>query len=687
MDAPTPDHPTPFDDSPIGLWIADLRSNEVRCNAACANLLALEGRQVNLARFLSMLKLGGLAELTRRWNDAMASAQGEFVAEHAVGSAAAERWVLTKAMVSARDREGLPLHVNGYCLDITERKAMEQTLMRGMQESEAVLNMAPTAVAILHGSLLVGCNRAMEELFAYPARQLVGTRAERLFINSAEWHLIFNAVSLLSEPGSTELGEIECRSGDGRSFWAQVSGRCMTNADDRIFTFTDISRPREMANALAAARDAAEAASKAKSEFLAMMSHEIRTPMNGVLGMLELLDRSRLDDDQRGALTTARESAMAMVRLIGDILDFSKIEARQIDMQMAPVSLADLTARAAALYETMAAAKGLVLRCNVARNFPAAHVADGLRISQILNNLLSNSIKFTERGTIRLMLGLEGRGKLHDHVVFRVIDTGIGIDPDKQRKLFQPFVQADSGTTRKYGGTGLGLAISLQLAKLMGGNIEMSSQPGRGTTVRVQLRLARAEAPATSALPAHSPPSRAPVTGRSTQAPPSPARESSRQADLPLSGPEPRRAEVAWLPTPASRARVLVIEDHPVNRMLLQRQVSLLGLRCDTAEDGQSGLERWRKGSYELVLCDIHMPHLDGFDLARTIRSEELGQPDRTPTVLIACTANTRPEDAEQCIAAGMNDCLFKPVTLQVMREKLTQWLPGHVIQEQQADC
>ena len=134
-------------------------------------------------------------------------------------------------------------------------------------------------------------------------------------------------------------------------------------------------------------------------------------------------------------------------------------------------------------------------------------------------------------------------------------------------------------------------------------------------------------------------------------------------------------------------ARVLVIEDHPVNRMLLQRQVSLLGLRCDTAEDGQSGLERWRKGSYELVLCDIHMPHLDGFDLARTIRSEELGQPDRTPTVLIACTANTRTEDAEQCIASGMNDCLFKPVTLQVMREKLTQWLPGHVIQEQQADC
>ena len=658
MNAPTaPKPPLPLEDAPIGLWAADLRANRVWLNAACAALLGadVQAPELSVPGWLALLGPDPVLGIAKRWESAVHSGSGEFVCEQETASPEPSRWVLTRGAVTQRDASGAPAWVSGFCLDVTERKAMEQTLLQGMTESEAILNMTPVAVAVIHGEVIVGCNRAMEDLFGYSLKDLMGTAPQRLFMREGQWQAMLAALPALPCSEAIDLGEIECRPREAGRFWVQVSGRRMQTLEDCIFSFSDISRIHEVTDALTVARDAAEAASRAKSDFLAMMSHEIRTPMNGVLGMLELLDLTALDREQREALGTARDSATAMLRLINDILDFSKIEAGQIDIRPAAVCLAETARNAVALHVQLASARGLRLQCGVDPAIAALHLADGLRIAQILNNLLSNAIKFTEQGSITLDVGVEGRDGGNEQVVFRVADTGIGIEPGQLEKLFQPFVQVDSSTTRKYGGTGLGLAISLRLAKRMGGALSLSSRPGQGTVAELRLTLpvagsrGRADA-AAQALPAEAAPAATPLT---------------RLA------PAPAAAEAGAAET------ILIVEDHPVNRMLMQRQVELIGYRADVAEDGQAGLEKWRAGNYRLLLCDCHMPRLDGFDLARAIREEEQRSPGRIPAVLLACTANIRVEDVERCMAAGMNDCLFKPVSLQTLRAQLARWLPA----------
>jgi len=408
-----------------------------------------------------------------------------------------------------------------------------------------------------------------------------------------------------------------------------------------------ITQLRERTDAAEAARADAEAANEAKSTFLATMSHEIRTPMNGVLGMMEVLERQGLGGDQLPLVATMRDSAQALLRIIDDVLDFSKIEAGRLELETTAFSLSGLAAGAVDTLRPQAEAKGLAIAAEIEPGSNDALVGDPTRIRQILFNLLSNAVKFTERGDVVVRAGTAPVGGGQTRVVLAVSDTGIGLDAAQRARLFEPFSQADSSTTRRYGGTGLGLSIVRRLAQLMGGDVAVDSAPGVGSTFTVTLVLeaAPAESPAAALL--------------------RPA------AATPLPNPPPH----AEKGRAGAAARLLVVDDHPVNREVLVRQLGLLGLAADTAEDGAEALAAWMRGGYAAVLADLHMPGMDGFELIRQLRAVEAENGGaRTPVV--AVTANAMRGEEERCLAAGMDAYLAKPVAIDRLRATLERWLP-----------
>jgi PAS domain S-box-containing protein len=409
---------------------------------------------------------------------------------------------------------------------------------------------------------------------------------------------------------------------------------------------TDLTQIKELETRLRASEVAAREANVAKSAFLAAMSHEIRTPMIGVTGMLEVLAHSELDADQRRSVHVIQQSAASLLQIIGDILDFSKVEAGRMELAPTTISLPRLLQSTAANFSGSASSKGLVLSVKVDDRVGPAHVADGLRLRQILSNFLSNAIKFTESGVVEAALEYAGRENNTDRVVFRVTDTGIGVTPEQQARLFQPFSQAEGSTTRRFGGTGLGLAISRKFAELMGGDVAMESTPGAGTTMRLVVSLPRGE------VADLEPDTGAPAGGEF----------------VPRALPTVEQAE-------AERSLILLVDDHPTNRVVVARQLALAGYQSESAEDGQQGLEQWRTGRYALVLSDVHMPVMDGYQMTRALRVEEArdGKP-RTPVV--ALTAAALKGEAGRAHAAGMDDYLIKPVSLADLAACLGKWLP-----------
>ncbi len=406
-----------------------------------------------------------------------------------------------------------------------------------------------------------------------------------------------------------------------------------------VRTFTDITDRQRQQEALAAARDAAEAANRAKSAFLAAMSHEIRTPMNGVLGMIEVLERTPPGPAQARCVAVMRESAGSLLRIIDDLLDFSKIEAGRMELETLPFSLRGLVEGAVDTLAVEAKRKSLLLFSDpFPPSMPEMAAGDPVRVRQILFNLVGNAIKFTDVGFVRLRCSARiESGAVH--VSLMVEDSGVGMTQEQIAKLFQPFAQADTSTTRRFGGTGLGLSIVRRLANLMGGDVSVESTPGRGSRFMVTLVLGAAEAAA--AVP---------------------------------------ETLVPAMPTPAAgeaAPRLLVVDDHPVNREVLARQLELLGCTAEMAEDGAQGLALWRTGRHRVALVDLHMPVMDGLDMSRAIRREEALDPGGPRTALIAVTANALKGEDERCYAAGMDGFLAKPLALEQLARALGRFMPA----------
>jgi signal transduction histidine kinase/ActR/RegA family two-component response regulator len=402
---------------------------------------------------------------------------------------------------------------------------------------------------------------------------------------------------------------------------------------------------------LAAAKDRAEDASRAKGEFLANMSHEIRTPINGVIGMLHLLECSGLTVQQREDLQVAKTSAEALLTVINDVLDFSRVEAGCLQLDRCEFSLRQCVEEAVSILALSAREKGLALRAAIDAGAPDALLGDRGRLRQVLLNLINNGVKFTPTGAVsvevqsRLASG-DGDGSPGARVAFRIADTGIGISLEQQAIIFEPFRQADGSVNRKYGGSGLGLAISFRLIGLMGGRLTVDSRPGCGSVFCFELRYPLA-----------------PVRHAG------PAEEGGESV--------PRRIE---------GLQVLVAEDNRVNQLVAVRMLERLGHCPAVAANGREALERLRDGSYQLILMDMQMPEMDGLQATREIRRREAGSGEHMP--IIAMTANALTGDRERCIESGMDGYLSKPiqppdltkeieVVLQRLRSHLTATLPS----------
>jgi signal transduction histidine kinase/DNA-binding NarL/FixJ family response regulator len=552
----------------------------------------------------------------------------------------------------------IPLRDGGVLVvhrDITELTEQQAEIERARAHAEAAQTLLDDALGSMTGGVgiwgpdekLIQCNAAYRAVNRdIPAIVAPGTTLEAAAYAAmrAQYEVLDLPVvenearrlaDLIIQQHRKGVGALEFPT--SQDTWTRLTA-ARTKSGGCVSLFTDISELRQRQRELRKERDAAqtareeaEAANQAKSTFLATMSHEIRTPMNGVVGTAELLEREQLNERQKRLVGTVRSSAGALLRIIDDVLDFSKIEAGRMELEEAPCSLRALIEGTAETLSVQVEKKGLAIAATVEPGTPDALLADSIRLRQILFNLIGNAAKFTDTGSISVHARTVAQDRDTITLALSVADTGIGMTLTQQARLFTPFSQADSSTTRRYGGTGLGLSIVRRLAELMEGGVTVESVPGKGSTFTVTVRVKRA-----------------------AQAP----------APQPVAEPELM---------PAAGLRVLAVDDYEVNLEVLVGQFEIMGVALDTASNGIEALTRWREQPYALVLTDIHMPDMDGFELTRQIRAEEGGKGGRR-TPIVALTANALKGEAERCVAAGMDDYLTKPLTLDRLREAVARW-------------
>ena len=429
---------------------------------------------------------------------------------------------------------------------------------------------------------------------------------------------------------------------DGSTMWVLTLGAPEFDAKGELVAYVginmDIQRSKELESDLKRSRDSAEDTTAAKTNFLANMSHEIRTPMNGVIGFTDLLLQTKLDANQKRHVQLIADSGRAMMHLLNDILDLAKIESGKLELEKEPTDVRQKIRHCVRLLEPQAQEKGLVINQRVSETFPELIEADRLRLRQVLMNLIGNAVKFTEHGKIDVMAGVE-QGSEGPCAKISVVDTGIGIAPEKLERIFHPFTQEDGSVTRRYGGTGLGLAITNQLVERMGGRIDVESEPGKGTSFVVRFPL-----------------------------------KASRVEDI--DEPVPVKSG-AW--DTLAGTRVLIAEDHQINQQLIMAMAETLDLNASLVEDGAEALTAVkladREGKpYDIVLMDVQMPHMDGLEATRRIRASGFTD-DKLP--IIALTANCYDDDIAECRKAGMQSHIGKPVNCAALAREMVTLLQG----------
>ncbi|MGX9727681.1 MAG: CBS domain-containing protein [Candidatus Electronema sp. VV] len=630
-----------------GSWDWQIESGELHWSGNCP---ALFGQPPSAAKSSRSAFLSSVHPDDRERVEAAAQACLERRAEYdieyrVVWPDGSVRWLHEQGDV-VRDEYGEPLNMLGLVQDITRRKKAELELQAQHRFLDSVIETIPSMLFVKDAKELryVRLNRAGERLTGRPAADFLG-RSDAELCPPAEAEARMAADRrLLASVCPVDISEEEISTAQGRRLLRTSKAPILDEQGRPAWLLgisEDITEQRAAERSLAEARTQAEKANQAKSDFLANMSHEIRTPMNGIIGLTELALRTELNPQQTDYLEKVNQSAQSLLGLLNDILDLSKIEAHRLELESIPFDLHELLGQISSLMAIHSQQKDIPLRVEIDPEIPRHLLGDPLRIKQILLNLVGNAFKFTKEGEI----SIEVRPGLHAQpgcspVAFTVHDTGIGISQEQQEELFKPFVQSDSSTTRLYGGTGLGLAITRQLVEMMDGSIRLISAPGEGSSFIFTLPLPLSSAEELAAY-----------------------REQAEQG-----GPDPAVLDSI------RGARILLVEDNKINQ---QVAVELLSQECflvDLAENGQEALDLLQPGKYDLVLMDLQMPVLDGYQAAVAIRSQR----DYDSLPVVAMSANAMRHDREQCRAVGMNDHIPKPVDRRQLLAALCRWIkPG----------
>ncbi|MBS0443115.1 MAG: PAS domain S-box protein, partial [Proteobacteria bacterium] len=502
---------------------------------------------------------------------------------------------------------------------------------------EAVLENASLGIAFTRERRFVQANPAMERMFGWARGSLVGQPGRAVWASDAEYEAVGEHIGAQLARGEPVEFVQELARRDGGRFWCRLLAKAVDPTHPMrggtIWIVEDITERRRTEQALAKARDDAEAANRAKSAFLANTSHEIRTPLNGLVGLARLARRPELDETRRRQyLEQIAESAETLSAIISDVLDLSKIEAGKLDVERVAFDLHALLDSLRQVHGTLADAHGLGFALHTEAGVPRWVWGDPVRVRQVLANYLGNALKFTERGSLTLHAGRTPGGALR----FEVRDSGPGITAELRARLFQPFVQADQSTTRRFGGSGLGLSICHELAALMGGRVGVDSTPGQGSCFWAELPLPAAEAPARDA--AACAPQRSPLAG----------------------------------------ARVLMVEDNAVNMTIAVAMLEQWGVQVEQAGDGRQAIAAVERAEHagrplDAVLMDVQMPVMSGYEATRALR-ERAGS-RRLP--IIALTAAALSSEREQALASGMDGFLTKPIDMHKLHAALMAALAG----------
>ncbi|HET6433798.1 PAS domain S-box protein [Dyella sp.] len=546
------------------------------------------------------------------------------------------------------DAHGQLVGVTKFVRDISARVEAARQLKQSEARARRMYESTP---AMLHsvdreGRIIAVSDQWLAKL-GYERSEVIGKLAPDLLMPESRERALREVLPRLFAEGRVSDVEYQVRTRDHRVLDVLLSGVVDRPGDGRPATsltiMQDVSAQREADRRLREATARAEAANQAKSQFLANMSHEIRTPMNAVIGLSYLLERSPLDAQQADTVAKIKLAGKSLLAIINDVLDLSKIEAAEMHLERSPFSTGTLLSELTALTRVQTDAKGIAFVLDAPDDLPAVLEGDATRLRQVLTNLLSNAVKFTAHGAVHLGVRHcttpEGRVRLH----FSVRDTGVGVAPENLARLFNPFVQADTSTTRRFGGTGLGLSIVKQLVGLMGGEVDVRSTPGEGSEFTVTLEL----------LPCAQP----------------------LQAGVDEIGPAHEGARLA-------SARVLVVDDSPINLEVAQRILELEGAHVVIASNGQEAVDLLLESphAFDVVLMDVQMPVVDGHDATRRIRSG-LGL---TALPVIALTAGISSGEHQRALAAGMNDMLIKPFDPRALVQCIYRHAP-HLVQRADA--
>ena len=627
-----------MDASRLALWDLDL---ETGLGYLSENWSELMGgpRQVTVTDFQGLVNRVPEADQERIGMALTAALKGEterYDIEHQMtrddGSLI---WIHSQGRVSRRDAQGRALRATGTNQDIDARKLAELQFARGAAITRATLDSTADGILVVGGTRdILLFNRRLVEMLKIP-HDMVGATRQRwgdIVVSQVKNPESYTqrVLALYAAPETESFDILEFK--DGRVF--ERYGRALAlegAATGRVWSFRDVTERHRTDAEIKRAKEAAEAANRAKTEFLDTMSHEMRTPLNGVLGMTGVLLAEAVTPQQRRYVELAHSSAQALLGLINDLLDLGKIESGKIEFEQVEFSLVELASEFRDLYGLRAREKRLDFEVRVDPAVPPNVVGDPGRLRQILHNLLSNALKFTEQGNVGLDIHCAPAAGGPLMLGFTVHDSGIGIPAEVQQALFQRFVQADSSTTREYGGTGLGLAIVKQLCEQMGGDVTLHSQPGLGTSFRCRLPFARAA-------------------------------QGKAAGVIPMPTARPRAA--------ARSERILVAEDNATNQIVVRGMLEIVGyLDVTIVPDGQQVLDALARERFDAVLMDCHMPVMDGYEATTRLRAAGWRLP------VIALTANVSEEQRQKCLAAGMNDFLSKPMESERLAQVLDRWL------------